>query len=275
MNSGIGKTSVVLIVILPLFLISAVYAQSTWLDYNARNAVALEILKIRFDEGEESFLSSTSFLTGRFSLSPKFLLVGEIPFAYYGESTDYGEDISEATLGNPYLGGEFSIPGSGIMLEFGARAPLVSENNHSAAFYGALSDRVERIEAFLQTYVPLSAFLNFIYEHENGFALRFRTGPAIWLPTEKWASTEVFLLYGAQAFYRINKVRFGAGFSGRYSITEEDREFENTNWYQLGFLFEVKLGQIQPAAYLRFPLDENLPEMMDFVFGIGLMYNFD
>ena len=101
MNYQVRNPFFVLVVILSLVLVSEAYAQSTWLDYNARNALALEILKVRFDEGEESFLSSTVFFTGRFSLSSKFLLVGEIPFAYYGESSEYGEDVSEAALGNP------------------------------------------------------------------------------------------------------------------------------------------------------------------------------
>ena len=275
MKYEVCKPTILLTVILSLVLVSEAYAQSTWLDYNAQNALALEILKIRFDEGEESFLSSTSFLTGRFSLSPKFLIVGEIPFAFYGEKSDYWEDISEATLGNPYLGGEFRLSDSGFMLEFGARAPIVSENNHSAVLYGYLSDWIERTGAFLPDYVPLSVFVNYIYEHEKGFALRLRTGPEIFIPTEERGETEVFILYGAQAFYRIKKVKLGAGFSGKYLITEEDSEFENRSWHQLGFLFEIKLGQFQPAAYLRFPIDDFLTEMMDFVFGIGLMYNFD
>lgn len=154
-------------------------AQSIWLDYGPRKSLNVEILKPVFDDGEETFLTSSPFLTLKYAPNQNFALTGELPFSHYGWDSQWSEG-TESTLGNPYFGLEYRFPKSPFLFEIGVRAPVApddSEDNGAAAWAGFITEWVERTEAFASDIVPASAYANVILEFRSGFALRLRGGP--------------------------------------------------------------------------------------------------
>jgi hypothetical protein len=252
-------------------------AQSIWLDYGQKKSLNLEILKPHFDDGEETFLTSSLYLTLKYAVTQNFAVVGELPFSHYGWDTEWSTG-TESTLGNPYLGLEYRFPKSPFLIEIGARAPVApddDEDNGAAAMVGFLTDFVERTEAFDSDIVPISTYANVILESPSGFALRLRGGPCFWIKSGERGESETFLLYSAQAFYKFSKVRIGTGLSGRYYASSEGGDFAQNSWHQLGFSLDLVFGKVRPSVYFRIPLDEDFREIVDAVVGLSLGIQFD
>ena len=264
--------NVIVFTIVTLLFPASLSAQSIWLDRSHDKTIALEILKPNF-EGEDNttFTTSALFLSLRFPVAEKVVLVAELPFAHGGFDSDFGDSESESTIGNPYLGLEIRGRNSPVFAEIGFRAPLASEDNFGS-IVGLFSD-IDRLEAFLADFLPINGMINYRHKDASGFAFRLRGGATFFINTDKQEfedASESYIGYSAQLGYESDQVSVGGGFTGRALLTEEDLDYGERSFHQLGFVASIGLGEVRPGAYIRLPLDDDLKETLDFVFGLNL-----
>jgi hypothetical protein len=263
-----------LIICTVLVAFSLLSAQPLWLERSHKKTIDLEILKPDF-EGEDNttFATTCWFLTGQFPVSDKVRIIGEIPFSYYKSESEYFEREGENAFGNPYLGIELSGEDSPIFGEIGLRLPLTPDEGSSALYSGAIAEFVDRSEAFARDILPIYAIFNYIKVEPKGFMFRFRGGPVAWFATGDRNDTEWFLLYSAQGGYQSQKYNFFAGLSGRWFLSLEDAEFSERTFHQFGISANVILGTFKPGILLKLPLDDDMRQILDLVFGITLGLN--
>jgi len=278
MRRSFSLPRVVLTITTLLFPI-ALLSQPLWLDRSHDKTVALEILKPDFDdEYNTTFTSSLAvFLSLRYPIGKKVLLVAELPFVH-SKAEFFGYDKSDNSIGNPYLGLEIRGEGSPFFAEVGVRAPLTQEEEDGelnvAAIVGAMIDQVDRLEAFAPDYLPITGMVNYQHKDPSGFVFRLRSGPAFLIDTDKQEredATESFLLYSAQAGYESKQISVDAGLSGRWWLTTEEYDtFGERTIHQFGLTTSIGLGIVRPGLQIRLPLDKDLTEFLDLVFGVNL-----
>ena len=252
-----------------------VSAQSIWLDQNHNKTIAYEFLKPDFDSEQElTFLTSAMFLSGRFATSEKLYLVGEISFVNYGGQRYSGESYTESAFGNPYLGLEFYNANKSIFGEFGFRLPLApKDDNQSALMVGFLTDFVERAEAFVPETFPNNLLINYRSVNESNLGLRVRGGITGWIPSGDRDENEWFLVYALQGGYQTEQVNILLGISGRFWLSRENVEFSDSIFHQFVVTTNFNIGSVQPGLVLKLPLNENLKDMVNLVFGVSFAVN--
>jgi hypothetical protein len=147
------------------------------------------------------------------------------------------------------------------------------EKNHAKEIIIIYSD-VDRLEAFLPKTLPFSGMVNFHQVGPSGLAIRLRGGLSFWVFTDKEAfddDTELFASYSAQIGYESRQGSVMAGFTGRANLTTEDANFSERSVHQFGATASVGMG---PGVQFRLPLDEDLKDVLDAVFGIQLGIQF-
>jgi hypothetical protein len=262
-----GTSSFVLALLLLLALRSSAGAQAIWLTPDQKSEIYLEILKPDF-EGETNigFLTTSWYLGARYQASSKVILVGEVPVAYYKR-----ESISEITLGNLYIGVEEVLSKHGFFGEAGLRFPMLSaEADDPARITGFFSD-LDRWEAYLEETVSILGMVNWRGAHDSGVGLRFRLGPSLWIPTKQGdRTTEWHLLYAGQLFWKGKHLSAMGGVSGRAWITESEGTFDERTWHQLVFMLNVLTPRVRPGIRFQIPLDEDLQDLLDLVWGVQI-----
>ena len=264
-------------VFLFIVLSMEVNGQYLWLDRSNNNSIAYEFLKPSFKNAEDmTFFTSAMFLSGRFVTSDKITIIGEIPFAIYGQDREQGENISENAFGNPYVGIEVKGENSPVFGEFGIRLPFApSEDNQSAVMVGAFTEFVERLEAFIPEILPVNAFVNYYSVNKSALAIRLRGGFSGWFATGDRDENEWFLMYGVQGGYQTEQVNVMAGLSGRWWLSLEDADFAEKTFHQLILEADFGLGSVRPGVLIKVPLDDDLKEFVDLVWGISFLVNLD
>jgi hypothetical protein len=106
MNKIFRRLIPVYCAIIVLFAFSALGAQSIWQDYTSREGISIEFLKPNYATEEDySFLTSVTFLSGRFPVTRTIIFSGELPFSYVSWDVPQGPDLgAKQTFGNPYFG---------------------------------------------------------------------------------------------------------------------------------------------------------------------------
>lgn len=262
----------ILILTVATLIAGGLNAQSIWLYRTDDNTVSLEILKPDLAGPDfTSFMSSAWFVSGMFKMQERLFLASEFPIAYLGYDSEYGLDKSYTSIGNPYFGLEVYARNTSFFAEFGVRIPLSSKDEEDNALsLGALTDFTERLEAFATDIVPVHFALNYRYENTSGFFVRLRSGPNLWFAKGDRDDEELLMKYTAQLGYASSQFRIIGGISGLWLLSEDNLNFGERTWHQLGFETNLRLGMLQPAFYLRIPLDEDLRNLIDAVFGLGL-----
>ena len=190
-----------------------------------------------------------------------------------GVDSDFGRDDSENTLGNPYFGIELHGNNSPLYGEIGVRLPLAPDTDENeAAIVGLFTELVDRAEAFISDAIPISGAINYRHKNPTGFVLRLRGGSALWIETGEGDETELFLLYSVQAGYESSKFNFIGGFTGRWWLNE-DGDFGERTFHQLGLAANVAFGVARPGISFRVPLDEDMTDILDIVYGLTLSLN--
>lgn len=256
-----------------------VAAQSVWVEPGRHQGVWVEFLRPELSDDmsellDVSFMSSATFLGGRYAVSPKLNVVGELPFAY-GDLDDVDLDGDRATIGNPYLGIEV-LASPRLTFEAGVRAPLADEENFGT-LVGLLTEFPTRSEAFITDYVPLTAAALYDVRLNDNWLFRLRGGPSLWLNTDDAVDpetderivldTELLATYGGQLWYEAPRYNLGAGVMGRAALTE-DGDFGERTLHQLGLSGNLVLGNVVPGLQFRVPLDDD--DGVDFVAGLTL-----
>ena len=271
-----------LTLVIVLMGLTELTAQPIWLDQTQPRSIALEVLKPNQPRKDNTtFLSSTLFLSLRLGISNNLVFVGELPFAYVKQ--DFDNNVpgnSDTQIGNPYVGLELAREDSPLFFEFGARIPLVASDD-LATFFGQLTD-ADRLEAFAPDVTTLLAAINFqnVFPPKQIF-LRARAGALLSLSTGQGVEellnigddSELFFLLSGQAGYDGKCLFLGAGLTGRLVLTQEGNIGRRT-FLQLGANARFKLGRFRPGLHFRLPLEDDLKEVLDFVGGVSLSYNF-
>jgi len=248
-------------------------AQSLWMARDGNPTLMLEVLQPSLEGFNSEVFSAAFFLSGRVAVSPRVSAVGEIPFARHRSlyQVFYAEELSNTTIGNPYVGLEFQLGSGPAFLEFGARPQLVADNENFATLTGRSSD-LSRWEAFDDDAASILMAFNVREVTASKIAFRLRAGTSVVVGTS--GDDIVYANYSFQIGYQGSKVRLGAAMTGRSQLTQSlgfsyDPLFDVFGHTNLGqrstSQFELHTdflsGHIRPGLDLHLPLDP----MGDFV----------
>jgi hypothetical protein len=243
-------------------------AQSILLPSGPDKGVALEASYTDFKVFDVSAPSSTWFLSGRLPVGPSFRVFGDLPFAYGSVTMDF-EDVggeaasaSDAVFGNPRLGAEYLVTPS-LTVEGSFRLPLTSASETSVADVVAFMADPQRGEAFARDVVPVAAALSYERALASGLGMRARAGGTTLFFTGEDAPDNVSMLdYGLFGTYASGPARFGAGFSGRWDVSEEDGGFADNSLHWLGLTADATVRGVRPGISFRMPLDKDYREFV-------------
>ena len=258
---------------LSALLILPAAAQPTRTSQGREAGITIEVLRPSFDTFGSTDVSLTSvavFFSGRYPLSDQVDLVAELPVSRLDVDFE-GEGNSGTGLGNPYAGLEAGSREGTTYAEVGVRLPLASQEN-VGLITGLLSD-IDRLEAFLADVLTISGAVNYVYRQDRpGLGIRFRAGPDVWVFTKDDFDDdlELFVRYGAQAWYDAGQVRLGGGLSGRLIATEDNISFNNRTAHQAILSVTGDVGGVRPGFHLRLPFDYGEDEGPDYVLGLSL-----
>jgi hypothetical protein len=253
--------------------------QSPWLNYNGRTVVNLRYASPSFDTDgywQASGMVVNLDITGR--LNEKSAMVVSVPYAHYSEShEDYywgTESIKQDLVGNPYFGVQVrpSIPY--LSYDFGVRLPLVSDNKFAAALTGMLSD-VDQFEAFIPDYMPIHFGFTINLKNEQGLFTRVKIFPYSWIyvgDSKYVDDTEFALHYGAVSGFENQNIRVQGGISGFSLLTEDQLLFDDSSLKQFGMEMSYRLGKFWPGIHFRIPLDDEVNDVVNLVWGISVLY---
>jgi hypothetical protein len=238
-------------------------AQPLWMPRESDHTITLEMLRPNLEDVDAKFLSAAYFLSGRVAVSPTVAVVGELPFSNHKSSymsTDsFGneilEEVSSATIGNPYLGLEARVASGPVFVEFGARPPLASDEEDEAVITGIYSDAT-RWAAFLPDFVLVEAAFNVREVTPSKIAYRLRLSPVLAIPTEGGGlDPELFAIYSFLIGYHGSKARIGGGMSGQALVSEDFGNLGQRTVNQLEIHADFLSGSLRPGLDLHLPLD--------------------
>jgi len=247
-----------------LLLAAPASGQSIWIDRETPNALMLEILKPSFDAVDEDFGTTTWLLTGRFGVARRVAIAAALQLA----NIEAGGS-SSTTVGNPYLGLEFGPAQQGFSGELGINFPTASENDDLAASLSGVLTDVDRWESFFPSIVPVTAAANYRHVSADGLLVRGRLGSALWIP-EHDGDAEMFLLHGLWLGYVGRSARVAGGWSGRTLLTDEGVFGPDNVYHQLSVVADFGPWQVRPGVSVRFPLNDDLDNIVGATFGIHM-----
>lgn len=246
---------------------STAYGQ-IWTDHNEHDPgiVSVEAMIPAFDDflGAEA-PSSTWELYTRFPVTGNLSVIASLPVSHFETSGRALADISETSIGNPFLGVRIKTTSHNVDIDAGVRLPVAS-NDDTGLLTGILIDN-HSLSRFTTETTTFSGVLRYHRDWESGLILRAGIGPEIWLPDE---GSELIATYYGQLLYRSDPLTLGAGFSGLNLVTESDISFGDRTLTDIGILGSYRFGNFRTGAFLRFPLDDEISDFLDFVLGINL-----
>lgn len=252
-------------------------AQTHWLHPGEGNNVTLQAFKPKFSgEMGLSTLTSVLFLSSETKIGETIDLVVDVPLVNvdYDESFPYAGD-NETLIGNPYIGLEARLnerdAATTTIGRVGVRPPLAPDDKWEASFIGFLTCPY-RLEALVPDLWSFTFGGGFGIEQDSGFRLKSNVDAVILVPTRDGADTEIYLNYNLTAWLRASDLKFGAGVGGRWHASGGDPDFGESSLHQLGFAGVVDLGVVQPGLHLRVPLDDDLSDWIDYVYGFSLSF---
>ncbi|MFQ5866093.1 MAG: hypothetical protein ACE5IW_12785 [bacterium] len=257
---------ITIFIVIVLSLPSLSLAQPIWVG---QNTVSLEIFKPDFEDingsDNTTFLTSAIFLSLRLPLGERVFFVADLPFVHAGLDFRFRDNVSESMIGNPYLGLEFRRQDVPVFAEIGLRGPLASDKFFPSRV-GIFSD-FGRLEAFLPDVLSILGAVNFRPNLTSDLFVRLRTGPSLLINTEDVDNSELYLIYSALLIYDGKIFGIRGGFTGRLIFTDEGDIGERT-FVEFGLTASLALGNVHPGGHFRLPLEDDLSEVLDFVFGI-------
>ena len=249
-------------------------AQNIWMG-DVENSVSLEMLKPIFKENEfHTFTSSTSIFSTNISLSDQLNLYGEIPFVH-GKFKD--DDLnnfipdSELSVGNIYLGIQTKNPNTPIHFEIGIRLPTSKinfKNNNIALFAD-----IDRSDAFLINYTVIPIKAVYIKDLMNEDFLKIRAGIDAFFGKNDF-DNEQFFDYSVQYEKRNKDTNILLGFIGSIILSEDRIDFSDRMINSFGGAVKLTKGSLHPGIMFKFPLDEDLNDILNYSVGINLTKQF-
>lgn len=267
-NRRIVQATLLTAIAVVSFTISA-SGQTLWTDQRSDRSLSIEFSKPEF-EGEDNadFLTSATFLSGRFPIGRRTFAEVDLPIARYGIETDFVER-SQSGIGNPYVG--ILSRGTVLTSRIGVRLPFASRDDGTALTAGRLTD-FDRFEAFLADVVAVNASIAGPTRLTDNTTLHLGGGPLLLVSTEDRPddNAEVYAHYFALAEVTGSVLTVKTGVTGRSILTEPDLDFGERSVHQFGLAGLFNMGAVRPGLHVRIPLDRDLTEDIDYVVGANL-----
>lgn len=250
-------------------------AQNYWLRSAEQTSVTLDIFKPSFDVEYYDFLTSVVYLSGYIEATDQLAVIIEFPIANADIGTDFG-DFSETQFGNPYFGGEYKMSNldktqAGVF-RLGVRPPIASDEKWIATEVGYVG-MFDRFEAFFPDVTTLSGGGGYRLRADNGYGVDADVNGNVMFPSD--GDTELYIDYNLAVWFFAQQWRGGMGFAGRMLATESDMDFGERTIHQLGAFASYDFGQFRPGAHFRLPIDDDLGDVLNFVWGISLAVEFE
>ncbi|MDH4158426.1 MAG: hypothetical protein OEW00_14240, partial [candidate division Zixibacteria bacterium] len=257
-------------------------AQGIRLEPEDRGAFTLEVMVPKFPGRYGSTYSNVVvFASLKMAASDKTAVVFEIPYARssyeYSYCGYYGcESLSESqsSLGNVYIGAEFSGRNRDFFTSIGIRLPSASEESAGAWTAGLVAD-IDRWGSFGKDLFVANVAANYYHQSRSGFVSWLRAGPTLL----KYSSTacqggDLFFQYGYQAGFNAPPISSMVGISGLMILTAEEATIAERTMHQLSFSATYTAGSFRPGFQARIPLDEDLKDILEHSIGLSLSYVF-
>lgn len=243
--------------------------QPIWTRPYAPNRISVEMLRPALDTPAADELepfTGAAFVAGTFLASERMGLTVEVPVARYAKETG-SVSTAESVMGNPYIGLDITANRTPVLLELGARIPVLSDTS-AAATLGTLSD-ADRSDAFAADLFTAQALLNYRIEFWRHYSLRLRGGPQLAVGTSDDAATNLVGRYGLQIWREGERFIWGLGATGRALVTESG-SFDDRTVHHAGGTFLLNFERAQPGLFVQVPLNSDVSDQVNWVMGVTL-----
>lgn len=256
--------TLLLLLLLPQLPTGLLSAQARWptpLDGNAEFSLRWD--RPHFPEREYGFLSGTFTFGARVQVTNTINLALEVP-QFRAPGTG-----SEASMGNPYFGAEFT-DGDGTPA-FTAGVRIIRGSTGGDPQIIALFTDYERFEqAITSELLVVSGMGHWTpWRDPKGAAVRIRFGGTIFHPPEG-TSNELAADYGVRFTRPTGPLELGAGLTGRWLLTAEDGGAAESSFHSLTVDLTRRSGRIRPSVGVRLPLDAEISRAVSYVLIFGV-----
>lgn len=271
-------------------------AQSIWVPPSTGSIITLEILKPSFaTDLATTRVTSVQILTLRVPFHGSDRLVIELPFAHADVpvatvprsgfisssffSSNSNTATSENVIGNPYVGIELGE--QDLYFEYGVRLPFHRRSGDwdNLALVVGSSAVINRVEAYSPDFnLSFNGIVNYKRTTESGITIRLRGGPLFSFPRDESNGTEAFMIFSGQLWYETQYFTLGGGVSGRTIFLGNNLSglsLAERTIQQLGFTIAHTAGRVRPGIHVRLPLDDDLSNIFNVVYGfnVGIQLN--
>src|SRR5699024_12253272 len=100
------------------------------------------------------------------------------------------------------------------------------------------------------------ASVHYRQEYTAGFGFRIDGGAEVLVPKD--AGGELFIKYGGQLFYTVDRLTIGTGIIGRLLATDENLSFSERSINSWGVNGSYNFDSINVGAYVELPLNDDV-----------------
>jgi hypothetical protein len=258
-------------------------AQDYWMYPGQTNSLSLQVFKSDFaerlwweDEGVDyGLLTSCWVMSARVRAADNVRVFVSLPLSNVVWELD-DESGGLTLIGNPYFGLEIGAEDPEKVARpvgrIGIRPPVASDEKGAASFL-AEQTLFNSFEGYFPKIWTLQLGMGTDLVSHGGITGSINVDVATMIPSEGDADSEIFGNYNLALMYGSDGFTGGFGLAGRIWMTEGDMDFGERTTHQLGFTGGYRIGSFQPGAHFRVPLDEDLRDYVDFIYGVSLTFN--
>ncbi len=267
--------------------ICSAFAQDIWMPQQKGSYISAEYLAPSLNANPLNIGIQDVVLSGALQLKNGNRFKFELPMVWYNQPefketfyvspytyTYTSPEVKSSGVGNLSFSYEITRPDTNVTYEIGIRLPMASETE-PAPVLGAIAD-YDRLEMYVPDYMTLNFSIHVKKETDKYFfgahfspSFLIRTGSST-----TGQSLELLLGASVQGGVKLQDFTFSMGYSGRFDASD-NMDFADRFVHQIGAVASYKTGQFQPSVFLRAPIDKNLEQALNFVYGIGVAYAFE
>lgn len=254
-------------------------AQPLWISPSAEDNITLEGHKPLFSESEGlTFLTSAWHLSGRFGVTPRLQLVGEVGVSHFGQDIvevdgAVFDEIYETAIGNVFLGATYFPEVAGLSITLGARLPTATDNFGGTT--GIYSEPY-RYEAFIIDYTSVLVEADYLLRIDEQVSLRAAARPSLHFdhfetdPGDR-GGTDLGVRYALQGWYETDQLRGAVGLTGSSSLlTGLHMGLQDPTVIAFGAALSARLNTIEPGLTVLVPITEDYSQVVDAVLGLSV-----
>jgi hypothetical protein len=265
------------------------YAQSLDLPPVENSRISVEVMRPNLEGNNDiTALSSvwhlgfqTTFGSGRFAFISEASLV-ILDFEDYQTFFGPVEYDGQLMIGNPLVAIEFRPSGNvlGGFAWIGIRPPLVEIEDFGdfdAASFGIFTD-FDQFETFTPERLMILGGGGWRSELAQSGSGSFQIDVGIsgsgLIATDNSYSSELFAKGHLQFRYLATKFSMYGGYSAVAWVSSDNLSFSELMESQVSFGIRGNFGNASPGMYIRFPVEEEQSDLISYVIGLNLIYNF-